>query len=104
MEYELRVYQIMKTKILNVKVFADQFILKYLFLSLDQQKISLLGRVFPNDLRDQCSIPGRVRPKTQKMVINAALLNTQHFKVQIKGKVVQSSERSSVLPTPRCCN
>ena len=32
------------------------------------------------------------------MVLDAALLNTQHFKVRIKGKVEQSSEKSSALP------
>ena len=35
---------------------------------------------------DQGSIPGRVIPKTQKMVLNAALLNTQYYKVRIKSK------------------
>ncbi len=32
------------------------------------------------------------------MVLDAALLNTQHYKLRIKGKVVQSRERSSALP------
>ena len=32
------------------------------------------------------------------MVLDAALLNTQHYKVKIKGKVEQSRERSSILP------
>ena len=49
----------------------------------------------PGDLG---SIPGRVIPKTQKMVLDAILLNTQHYKVRIKGKVEQSRERSSALP------
>ena len=31
------------------------------------------------------------------MVLDASLLNTQHYKVQIKGKVRQSRERSSVF-------
>ena len=44
------------------------------------------------------SIPSRVIPKTQKMVLDAALLNTQYYKVGIKGKVEQSKERSSALP------
>ena len=44
------------------------------------------------------SISGRVIPKTQKMVLDAALLNTQHYKVRIKGKVEQSREWSSALP------
>ena len=46
-------------------------------------------------LGDQGSIPGRVIPKTQKMVLDAALLSTQHYKVRIKGKVEQSREWSS---------
>ena len=37
-------------------------------------------------------------PKTQKMVLDAALLNTQHYKVRIKDKVEQSRERSGTLP------
>ena len=32
------------------------------------------------------------------MVLEASLLNTQHYKVRFKGKVEQSRERSSVLP------
>ena len=34
----------------------------------------------------------------QKMVLDTSLLNTQHYNVRIKGKVVQSWERSSALP------
>ena len=34
-------------------------------------------------------------PKTQKMVLDTALLNTHHYKARIKGKVEQSS---SALP------
>ena len=36
--------------------------------------------------------------KTFKMVLDTSLLNTQHYKVGIKGKVVKSWERSSALP------
>ena len=43
-------------------------------------------------------IPGRVIPKTQKMVLDASLLSTQHYKVRIKGKVEQS--RKGVAPSP----
>ena len=32
------------------------------------------------------------------MILDASLLNTQHYKVQITGKVEQSRERSSALP------
>ena len=55
-------------------------------------------RVFANGPGDYGSIPGRVIPKTQKIVIDAALLNTQHYKVRIKGIVEQSREWSSALP------
>ena len=47
---------------------------------------------------DLGSITGQVIPKTQKMILDATLLNTQHYKVRIKGKVGQSRERSSILP------
>ena len=47
-------------------------------------------RVFANVPGDLGSIPGRVMPKTQKVVLDAALLNTQHYKVGIKSKVVKS--------------
>ena len=57
-----------------------------------------MSRVFVNGPGDQNSIPGRVIPKTQKMVLYAALINTQYYKVQIKGKVEKSRERVSALP------
>ena len=71
-------------------------------------------RVFANGSGDQGSIFGRVIPKTQKMVLDAALLNlvrfkisvcrdpknptTESYKVQIKDNVKQSREWSSALP------
>ena len=60
--------------------------------------IDLVGRVFTNGLGDLGSIPGRVILKTLKMVLDTSLLNTQHYKVCIKGKVEQSRERSWALP------
>ena len=59
--------------------------------------ISLMSRVFTNGPGDWGSIPGWVIPKTQKMVLDAALLSTQYYKVRIKGKVEQSWEWSSAL-------
>ena len=41
---------------------------------------------------------GRVILKIQKIILDAALLNIQHYKVQIKGKVEQSREWSCALP------
>ena len=55
-------------------------------------------RVFANGLGGLGSIPGRVIPKTLKMVLDTTLLNTQHYKVRFKGKVEQSWEWSSALP------
>ena len=57
-----------------------------------------MSRVFANGPGDQGSIPGRLKPKTQKMVLNAAELSTQHYKVRILAKVQQSREWSSALP------
>ena len=54
-------------------------------------------RVFANGPGGLGSIPGPVIPKTQIMILDAALLNTQHYKVRVKGKVGQSWERSSTL-------
>ena len=59
--------------------------------------IGLVGRVFASGPGDQGSIPGRLVPKTIKMVLDATLLNTQHYKANIKGKVEQSREWSSAL-------
>ena len=52
--------------------------------------INLMSRVFNNGPGDRGLITGRVIPKTQKMVLDTTLLNTQHYKVPIKGKVEQS--------------
>ena len=49
-----------------------------------------MGRVFANSPGDQGSILGLIIPKTQKMALDTALLNTQYYKVRIKGKVEQS--------------
>ena len=40
--------------------------------------------------------------KDSKMVLDATLINTQQYKVIIKGKVERSRERSSGPPTPWC--
>ena len=60
--------------------------------------IGLTCRVFANDPGDWGLIPGRVLPKIQKIVHNAALLNTQLYKVRIKGKIEQTRELSSAIP------
>ena len=59
-------------------------------------------RVFANGPGDWDSISGRVIPKTQKMVLDSALLITQYYKVRIKVK--WSNPRNGVAPSPppRC--
>ena len=49
--------------------------------------IVIEGRVFANSPGDLGSIPGRVIPKTSKMVLDTSLLNSQQYKVCINGKV-----------------
>ena len=58
--------------------------------------IGIMVRVFANGLGDLVSIPGRVIPKTLKMVLDATLLNTQHYKVRVKW----SNPRKGVVPYP----
>ena len=59
--------------------------------------IGLMSSVFANGPGDVGSIPRWVIPKSQKMVLDAALFNTQHCKVRIKGNVEQSWEWSSAF-------
>ena len=54
--------------------------------------------VFAKGPGDLGSIPGHVLPKTLKMLRDTSLLNTQQYKVRIKGKVGQFRERSSAIP------
>ena len=61
-----------------------------------------MGRVFANGPGDLGLIPGRVIPQTFKRVLDTSLLIIQQYKVRIKGKVEQSREKNSALPTCRC--
>ena len=56
----------------------------------DFHKVVWLG-LFTNWPGDRGSVPSQVIPKTQKMVLDSALLNSQLYKVMIKCKVEQSS-------------
>ena len=60
--------------------------------------IGLVCRVFANGPGDLGSMPGGVIPKTLKIVLDTSLLNTQQYKVRIKGKVEQSRKRNRALP------
>ena len=56
-----------------------------------------MGIVFVSGSGDRGSIHGLSIPKTKKKVHNSALFNIQHYKVQIKGKVDESMEKSSAF-------
>ena len=61
-----------------------------------------VGRVFTYGPGDLGSIPGSVIPKTLKMVLDTSLLNTQHYKVCIKGKWSNPGKGVVPSPTPQC--
>ena len=92
-----------KTQPTNLSIYLYIYIYIYICTHTNWT-IGLMSWVLAYGLGDQISIPGRVIPKTQKMVLDSALLNTQHHKVRIKDK--SSSLRNGVapFPTPRCCN
>ena len=69
-----------------------------LALSLLPRLIGLDGKVFANGPGDLGSIPGRVIRKTLKTVLETSLLNTQQYKVHVKGKVEHSREWRCALP------
>ena len=72
----------------------------YIYNKKIYRLIGQVGRLFINGPEDLGSIPGRVIPKTLKMVLDTSLLNTQQYKVHIKGKVEQSCESIGVAPSP----
>ena len=70
--------------------FLNLFYYLQVFLS---QLVGLVGREFANGWGDLGSTPGRVIPKTLKMVRETSLLNTQQYKVKWSslGKLLQTS-------------
>ena len=70
--------------------------------SLLNQLIGLVARVLTNGPGNLG--PGRVFKSLLKMVLDSSLLNTQQYKIRIKGKVEKSREKSSAPPTPQCCS
>ena len=78
------------------------YIYIYIYICIYVPDIGLAVRVFANGPGDLGSIPDRVISKTQKMVLDASLLNTQHYKVRIKSKVEPSREGVAPSPTSWC--
>ena len=58
--------------------------------------------MFANGPGNWGSIPGRIIPKTLKMVLDTSLLNTQQYKVRIQGKMEPSRKGVAPFPTPQC--
>ena len=54
--------------------------MKYRKMTEEKKIIDRMVTVFTNGPGDQGSIPGLVIPKTQKILLDATLLNTQHYK------------------------
>ena len=54
--------------------------------------------MFANGPEDLGSTLSHVIPKTLKMVLDTSLLNTQQYKVCVKGEVEQFRDRSSTRP------
>ena len=71
---------------LSLYIYIYIYIYIYLYIYIYIYIYRPIGIVFANGPRDWGSIPGRVIPKTQKMVVDASLLNTRHYKVRIKAK------------------
>ena len=90
--------------IYETNIYRKYFIMVQSIYSLNSflTLIGLVGRVFANGLGDLGSISGRIIPKTLKMVLDTSLLNTQQYKVRIKGKAEPSRERIAPTPTYRC--
>ena len=84
----------------NIQTIPVYYILSFFYIYLFFHGLAF--RVFADGPGDLGSIPGRVIPKTEKMVLDASLLNTQHYMVRIKGKVEQSREGVAPSHTPWC--
>ena len=94
---EISQNQINSSMMITVKKYFHDFSYKIPFLN-SFIFVGLMSRVFANGLGDLGSIPGRVMLRTQKIVLDATLFNTQHYKVRIKSKVEQSREWSCTVP------
>ena len=64
--------------------------------------IGLVGRMLANGPGDRGSITGQVIQKTQKIVRDASLLNTQYYKVRIKVKWRNPEKGVAPSLTSRC--
>ena len=87
-EIQIRIIEYMRRLICSIV--SSLFLGLLFFCCLAKFSNGIIVSVFTNGSGNLGSIPGRVIPKTQKKVLDATWLNTQHYKVKIKGKVKQS--------------
>ena len=78
---------------LNKKKTDNCYAMDFQRSNIYSKLIGMVGRVFANVSEEmlpfsgnQNSIRHRVILKTQKIILDTSLLNTQHYKVEIKGK------------------
>ena len=64
--------------------------------------IGIMVSVLASGPGDRGLIPGRVRTKTQKKVLDVSLLNIQRYKVRIKGKWSSPGKGVTLSLTPQC--
>ena len=91
---------------LKPQLFIQSYFQKFIYydskLFNSNFKGDLMCRVLANRPGEWSSIPGRVKPKIQKRVLDAFLLNSQHYKVQIKCKVEHPGNVVVAFPSHRC--
>ena len=93
-------YILMCTNI-NIHTYIYTFVHKYMRID---QVIGLMSRGSTNRSGDLGSIPCWVILKTQKMVLEATLLNTQHIRQESRVKWRNPENGGEPSPIPRCCS
>ena len=78
----------------------SDFVHFYIYYLIIYWAIGLMSRVFANGLGDRGSVPGWVIPKTQKMVLDIALLSIIRWESRVKWSNPGNGIAPS--PTPRC--
>ena len=76
--------------------------LPYIYIYIYKQPISIMVWVFTNGPGDLGSIPGRVIPKTQKIVIDAFSLNTYPWSILYNTKWNNPGKGVAPSPTSQC--
>ena len=73
-----------------------------LSVSIPNWLIGLVGKVFTNGLGDLGSIPGRIIPKTLKMVLDTPCLTLSNIRYISRVKWSNPGKGVPPSPTPRC--